>query len=163
MIVVSDTSPLSALAAIQQLDLLPMIYGKITIPRAVLDECRHPKAPETLREWSACPPTWAVLAGPCGTPPTELANLDPGETEAIMIAMTSPPPVLLLIDERRGVKTAKHFGLPSVGTLGLLVNARLLGLLDFDSSLEQLRATSFHVGQSTILRARHIIDANSSI
>jgi len=157
VIVISDTSPLSALASIQRLDLLPMFYGTITIPKAVLNECRHPSAPETLRKWADCPPPWAVIACPIGNPPPALTNLDPGETEALQIALASESPVLLIMDERRGVKAAELLGIPFVGTLGLLVNTHLRGVLDFETSLEQLRTTGFHLGDLAILRARQII------
>lgn len=38
MTIVSNTSPISNLAAIGQLDLLQQVYGSITIPQAVADE-----------------------------------------------------------------------------------------------------------------------------
>ena len=38
MIVVSDTSPITNLAAISQLDLLQQLYGTIVIPLAVYNE-----------------------------------------------------------------------------------------------------------------------------
>jgi predicted nucleic acid-binding protein len=38
MIVVSDTSPITNLAAIEKLDLLHLLYGTITIPVAVYNE-----------------------------------------------------------------------------------------------------------------------------
>ena len=38
MIVVSDTSPITNLAAIGQLDLLRQIYGQVVIPEAVFQE-----------------------------------------------------------------------------------------------------------------------------
>jgi predicted nucleic acid-binding protein len=157
MIVVCDTSPLSALASIHRLDLLPLFYGNITIPNAVLAECRHPGAPEPLRAWAAYLPDWVVVASPTGNPPPVLAKLDPGETEAIQIALASTSPVLLLMDERRGVKAAEHLGIPFVGTLGLLVNAHLRGHLDFETALSGLRTTGFHLGDPAILRARQII------
>lgn len=157
MIVISDTSPLSALASIQHLDLLPLFYGTITIPQAVLNECRHPRAPESLRKWANRLPPWVVIESPTGDPPSDLGNLDPGEVEAIQVALNSESPVLLLIDERKGVKAAGRLGIPFIGTLGLLVNAHLRGVLDFEISLVRLRATGFHLGDLAILRARQII------
>lgn len=38
MIVISDTSPITNLAAINQLDLLHLLYGEIIIPIAVYSE-----------------------------------------------------------------------------------------------------------------------------
>jgi predicted nucleic acid-binding protein len=35
MIVVADTSPINYLLLIQEIDILPKMYGKVVIPRAV--------------------------------------------------------------------------------------------------------------------------------
>lgn len=42
MIVVSDTSPITNLAAIERLDLLHLLYGEIIIPVAVYNELTQP-------------------------------------------------------------------------------------------------------------------------
>jgi predicted nucleic acid-binding protein len=45
-VVVSNTTPLIALAWLEQLDLLPALFGQVNIPQAVLDEIREkPDAP----------------------------------------------------------------------------------------------------------------------
>ncbi len=41
MIIVSDTSPISNLAAIGQLELLQKLYGNVIIPTAVYQEILH--------------------------------------------------------------------------------------------------------------------------
>lgn len=162
MIVVSDTSPLSALASIHRLDLLAELHGEITIPTAVLAECRHEGAPEVLRQWAMTPPPWVRVASAQSEPPPELEILDPGETEAILIALDAESPVLLLMDERDGVKAAERLGIPFVGTLGLPVKGHLVGLIDFETALVSLRATSFRLGDAVILRAREVITKNES-
>jgi predicted nucleic acid-binding protein len=48
-VVVCDTSVLSYLARIEQLQLLPKLFGRVTVPSTVLAECLHPDAPELLR------------------------------------------------------------------------------------------------------------------
>ncbi|MDV2995925.1 MAG: hypothetical protein N4J56_005579 [Chroococcidiopsis sp. SAG 2025] len=45
MIVVSDTSPINNLAAINRLNLLQQLYGTITIPQAVYRELTEPDFP----------------------------------------------------------------------------------------------------------------------
>jgi predicted nucleic acid-binding protein len=162
MIVVSDTSPLSALASIHRLDLLAELYSEITVPTAVLAECLHQGAPEVLRQWAMTPPPWVHVASPQNEPTHDLEILDPGETEAILIALDAQGPVLLLMDERDGVKAAERLGIPFVGTLGLLVKAHLVGLIDFESVLETLRATSIRLSEAVILRAREIVAKNDT-
>ena len=38
MIIVSDTTPISELAKVDHLDLLPKLFGKVVIPQGVFDE-----------------------------------------------------------------------------------------------------------------------------
>ena len=58
MIVVADTSVLCYLVLIEQIDLLPYIFGQIAIPQAVFEELRAEKAPAQLQEWITRPPKW---------------------------------------------------------------------------------------------------------
>ncbi len=56
MIVVSDTSPITNLAAVGQLDLLRQIYGQVIIPEAVFNELtaaggNHPGAIAQRLDW----------------------------------------------------------------------------------------------------------------
>lgn len=47
MIIVSDTTPISELAKVDYLDLLPKIFGKVVIPQSVFNELKlgqHPAA-----------------------------------------------------------------------------------------------------------------------
>ncbi|MEY2914266.1 MAG: hypothetical protein ACK6A9_16650 [Dolichospermum sp.] len=47
MIIVSDTTPISELAKVDHLDLLPKLFGKVVIPQGVFDELqvgKHPAA-----------------------------------------------------------------------------------------------------------------------
>jgi len=55
MIIVSDTSPLSALLTINQAELLKVIFGEVIIPNAVCSELLrfHPRLPEWLRVQAA--------------------------------------------------------------------------------------------------------------
>ncbi len=154
MTVISDTSPLSALASIDRLELLPKLFGRIIVPREVLSECLHPGAPRALREWALSIPPWVLAREAPLTIPPAIAGLDPGETAALSIASLSPRPVLLLMDERKGIKAAGRLGLPFVGTLGLLVKGHRQNHLDFETSLAALRRIRFHLGESAILQAR---------
>ena len=48
MIVVSNTSPISNLAKVEQLSLMPQLYGRILIPCAVHEELWDSRAGETV-------------------------------------------------------------------------------------------------------------------
>jgi predicted nucleic acid-binding protein len=50
MIVVSDTSPITALLQIGRIELLSSIYGEVFIPRAVSDEHAHFYVAQDLKD-----------------------------------------------------------------------------------------------------------------
>ncbi len=124
MIVVSDTSPILALAVVGRLNLLEDLYGTVIIPEAVFREL-------SLAE-SEDPGVKAIRGSPwIGVRTVEdksllevlLGELDPGEAEAIALAKELGAE-LLLIDERRGRKVASRFGLKFTGVLGVLAEAK---------------------------------------
>ena len=49
MQVVADTSPLHYLILIACTDILPALFDRIVIPRAVAAELQHPKTPARVR------------------------------------------------------------------------------------------------------------------
>lgn len=51
--VVSNTSPLNYLVLIDQIELLPALYGRVLIPQSVAEELKAPETPEVVREWIA--------------------------------------------------------------------------------------------------------------
>jgi uncharacterized protein len=102
MIVVSDTSPISNLAAIGQLDLLRQLYGAVTIPTEVYRELL--KAGETDPGAIAVQTLdWIQIysVSNLGLLQTLQGCLDIGEAEAITLAVELKAD-RLLIDERRG-------------------------------------------------------------
>ncbi len=127
MIVVSDTSPITALITIQQIDLLRQLYNEVKIPSAV--------AEELLAYHTALPPF--IQAVPVTAIPrlTELnRQLDRGEAEAIVLAKELHAD-LLLIDEALGREAARQEHLPVIGLMGVLLIAKKKGLV---SSLTEI-------------------------
>ena len=101
MIVVADTAPLNYLLQISCESVLPSLYQRVLIPPSVLDELGHPDAPTVVSEWLKDVPGWIEVRRTAGSPDAALADLDPGEREAIQLAEEQRAD-LLLIDERRG-------------------------------------------------------------
>ena len=75
-------------------------------------------------------------------PLPQLAGLDPGEREAITLALSLKAD-LVLPDEAKGRRVADQHGLSVCGTLGVLDQAASRGMLDLDEALARLRRTSF--------------------
>ena len=89
MTVVSDTSALSYLVLIGHVEVLPRLFGAVTIPEEVARELRDPKAPAPIREWIASAPDWLVVdySGETNLPKGQALNrLHPGERAAIELA-----------------------------------------------------------------------------
>ncbi len=129
MIVVSDASPLIALAAIGELGLLRLLYGEVLVPEAVHREATasRPSAPGAVEVRDA---TWIGVRSV--TDRVLIAalslDLDPGEAEAIALAVETDAE-LLLMDERRGRVAATRLGRRVVGVLGALIEAKQRGLV----------------------------------
>lgn len=118
MLVVSDTSPLTALLQIGRIDVPQTVFGRVLIPYAVRDEL--------LRE-HALLPEWIEVFLPKTIPQSVLAaGLDLGETEAIALALESHADNLLM-DERLGRRVAVAHGLRVTGLLGVLVLGKWKG------------------------------------
>jgi predicted nucleic acid-binding protein len=139
--VVADTSPLCYLLLIEQIDLLPSLFDRVLIPRAVAAELAHAAADRKLRDWIARPPAWLEILE---APPTgvELSRLHAGEREAIALAEKSAAD-LVILDERKARQVALERGLAVTGLLGILVRAAERGLVEMQEVLGRLRQTSF--------------------
>jgi uncharacterized protein len=121
MIVVSDTSPISALLKIQQENLLPHLFGEVIIPVAVHTELlrTHPALPTWLR-LEAVKDISAAMSF--------RTLVDPGEAEAIQLAKELGAD-RLLIDDLRGREVAEHEGLRAMGIVGVLILAKTKKLI----------------------------------
>ncbi len=117
MIVISDSSPLNYLLLIQQVHLLPALFGRVLSPPSVLDELSRTKAPDLVRAWAAATPDWLEIRAP--EYPLQEHALGPGEADAIALAAELNADILL-IDERDGARFARQRGLIVTGTLGYL-------------------------------------------
>lgn len=126
-IVVSDTSPIRALSHLGCLDWLGTIFETVVIPPAVVNELRNPPASLSAVDPSA----WSFVEIETPQSPQRVAELritlDLGEAEAIALAEEIKAEAVL-IDEMAGRRVAMNCGLPVIGTLGILLRAKQLGL-----------------------------------
>lgn len=127
-IVVSDTSPIRALAHLGLLSVLGKLYDDVVIPPAVFAELTREG-----RVFSALSSTEIALFR-LQEPVIEVAQtaeflaLDAGEREAIRLALELSA-AGLLIDENSGRRVATKYGLRVTGTLGILGQAKQCGLI----------------------------------
>ena len=161
--VVADSSPLFYLAHLDRLGLLRELYRKVDVPDVVWAEAQSGgrQYPETTPRLEA-----ARLAGWISIHPRSeqiggepvLAGLDEGERQALLLALTLAAD-LVLIDEKRGRRAAVSLGLTSTGTVGILIEAKRLGLLlSVASDLRRLREeTTFWLHLDDEIRALALV------
>ncbi|WP_254563865.1 DUF3368 domain-containing protein [Oscillatoria sp. HE19RPO] len=129
MIVVSNTTPLSELAKIGRLNLLPDLFGKIIIPQEVYDELTtgtHPAATQVpLVDWievRSVRDSHKISALQAST------GIDLGEAAAIILAEELDV-TWVLIDDLDGRRVAQSRDIPVTGTIGTLLFAKDRGLI----------------------------------
>jgi uncharacterized protein len=124
--VVSNTTPLIALAGVGLLDLLQHLYGDVTIPSVVRDEY-WAKATPVEPDLTTLP--WLQIVQVVIDPALlQLPSLGQGEAAAITLALQLQATTILL-DERRACRTAQQHGLQVTGSLGVLLAAKQIGYL----------------------------------
>jgi hypothetical protein len=136
--VVADASALIALSRIGQLALLQRLFGEIAVPPAVAREAAPslPQMPNWIEVATAQEPVDARILA---------ARLDPGETEAIALAM-APTRRHIILDDLRARHLALRLGLHVVGTAGVLVLAKQNAIIPaVRPLLDALAGSGFHL------------------
>ena len=153
---VSNTSPLTNLAAIGQFDLLRQLYGGLLIAEAVWAELNVGGRAWPGRDEVAAA-DW-IRRRAAANRPLVLAlreRLDPGEAETIALAVECSPPFVLM-DEKEGRRAAQRLGLKTVVVVGVLIEAKARGLIaEVGPLLERLRQDAgFFLSDRVIHEAR---------
>jgi predicted nucleic acid-binding protein len=139
--IIADTSPLQYLTLTENIDVLPRLYGQGIIPEAVLLELQVAATPRRVYAWAAHLPDWVLVR----EAPNIVSglDLDHGETEVISLALWmrehDDAAEALLMDDGKARRSAETFGLPTIGTLGVLVRAAVRGWVDLPDALRRLR------------------------
>ncbi|WP_460192961.1 DUF3368 domain-containing protein [Thermosynechococcus sp. FA-CM-4201] len=124
MIVVSNTSPIFYLSTIGHLNLLRQLYDEIVIPTTVFKEITNVGNTDASAK---VVPTLSWIRTQSATNQQFVsalrAELDPGEAEAIALAVELNADRLLM-DERLGRAAAMRVGLQVTGVLGILIAAK---------------------------------------
>jgi uncharacterized protein len=124
MVIVSNTTPISELAKVEQLQLLQDVFGQVIIPQEVYDELMVGNHPAVLAMQSA---NWIQVRSLRDRFSLQelqtQTNLDLGECAAILLAEELEAD-RLIIDERAARQIAKSRRLPVIGTVGVLLLAK---------------------------------------
>jgi predicted nucleic acid-binding protein len=144
MLVISNNSPIRYLVLLDCIHLLPALFSRVTIPTEVEAELQRPRTPAVVRAWIAHPPAWLDIRQVSGTPDAHLRPLDSGEQEAILLAQELHAD-LVLLDDKEARKAATRGALRVMGTLGVLEQAAIHGLIDLQEVCARLLTTNFRV------------------
>ena len=148
MILVADASALIALATCDSLILLDALFGEVVVPQAVYLEVAQPDKPQGVRleHYLQNKVRSVDMSGFVYLD----AYADLGETQAMLLykAMNAD---LLLIDDQRGRKVAKINRINTVGSLGVVRQAKNKGLISAVAPLlAQIAASPVFISASLI-------------
>jgi predicted nucleic acid-binding protein len=144
MVIVSDASPIIALAVCGKLDLLEKLFDRVCIPRAVYNELSIPGKPEAERITKWAKDKVVPVKNTAAVTGLSL-NLDAGESEALALYWETAADYVL-IDEKRGRAIAAGSGIKTVGTAGILLWARQNGFISaVKPSLDILVENNFRI------------------
>ena len=129
MIVVTDTSVVLNLCCLKQEKLLSDIFGTVIAPSAVAGEFQR-LASIDRRFLDLTFPTFVRIMDPTKVAPSLVGNqkLHAGEIDALSLAVEQKADAVLM-DESAGRAAAAGLGLHCVGILGILIQAKITGLV----------------------------------
>jgi predicted nucleic acid-binding protein len=98
---------------------------------------------EPVRQRAESPPAWLIEQSPSQIDPTLPAKLHKGEAAAISLAQELKAE-LLLIDDWDARQVAKQRNFKLAGTLAILEEAAVRGLVNIEESVAKLKATNYY-------------------
>ena len=135
--IISDTSCIILLDKIGELGILKKLFGTIIT------------TPEVAKEFGQALPVWFEVQQPKDKNCQLIieASVDKGEASAIALAIELKNS-LLIIDDLKGRKLAIELGLAIIGTIGVIVDAKLEGIIpSVKQILRKMRTTNFRISE----------------
>ena len=133
--IISDTSCFIILSNIGELNLLQKVYGQIITTIEIATEFG-----EQLPDWVSI----QQVTDKYRQPLLEM-QIDKGESSAIALALETPNCTIIL-DDYKARKIADQLGLHFTGTIGVIVKAKLNGVIpSIKPILSKIRTTDFRL------------------
>ena len=152
MIVVSDTTPLIGLSSIGRLEFLRELFDDVYIPQAVFDETVTFGREEGKAKLVVSNANWIHVVEVKDRLAVNilLDEMDLGEVETIILASELNADWVLM-DEKKGRRKLSQLNIPKIGTVGILLKGKQLGLVsNLKSELESLQKSGFSISQLVI-------------
>lgn len=162
-VAISDASTLIHLAKIERLELLKTFYDVIVIPPDVQREVvlEGKERADAKKVETAINDGWIRIVTPQDETLVRLLQRDlhAGEAATIALALEQQAEVVLL-DETDARRRADTLDLPKTGVIGLLIRAKLEGILpSLREELDRLRHDAgFWIGDDVYKRALDAVD-----
>ena len=144
--VVTDSTCLIGLERVGHLDLLPALFEPILVP------------PKVQHEFGTLLP-WLTVETPTDHALVAALNMlvDDGEAEAIALAHEQRWRIIL--DDRRARSVARGLGITIIGTVGVLVRAKRLGMItSLKALLDDLEAHEFYISEALKAEALRLVE-----
>jgi predicted nucleic acid-binding protein len=141
--IISDTSCFIILTNIAELNLLQKVYGHIVTTLDIAIEYG-----ETL-------PDWVEIVTVKDKYRQQLLEMqiDKGESSAIALALETPDS-LIILDDYKARKIADQLGLIFTGTIGIIIKAKLNGVIpSIKPLLDKIKKTDFRLSTEIELQA----------
>lgn len=161
--VIADAGPLIALARVDQLHLLPALFGEIVVAEAVKTELLTGVFAETSRLKAALSAPWCKRQPKVAHLAQRSAKLasthliGAGESSAIALAQhynERATPALVLLDDARGRRAAHRLQIAMIGTTGVLLLGKQAHLVSAVAPLlEGLKRSGYFLSERLITGA----------
>ena len=141
--IISDTSCFIILKNIGELDLLHKVYGQIVTTS------------EIASEYGEILPDWVGILPVTDKHTQQLLEMqiDKGESSAIALALEISDS-LLILDDYKARKIAERLGIPFTGTIGVIIKAKLTGVIpSIIPLLNKIKQTNFRITGDIELQA----------
>lgn len=142
-VIISDTSCFIILTNIAELELLHSVYGQIITTLDIVTEYGEPL------------PEWVEIGSVKDKLRQQLLEMqiDRGESSAIALALETPGCTIIL-DDFKARKIADKLGLVFTGTIGVIIKAKLNGIIpSIKPLLEKIKQTDFRLSPAIELQA----------
>ena len=133
--IISDTSCFIILSKIGELDILQKLYGQIITTSDISDE------------FGEILPSWVLIKDVHNKQSQKILEIqiDKGESSAIALALEMENCTIIL-DDFKARKVAQNLGLSVTGTIGVIVKAKLNGIIpSIKPLINKIRQTNFRL------------------
>jgi predicted nucleic acid-binding protein len=135
-LIIADSTCLIGLERIDKIDLLPQMYSQVIIP------------PQVQKEFGLSF-AWLIVKNPQNIGMINSLKLMVDDKESEAIALAYELGYRLVVDDKQARNIAKRLDIEIIGTVGILVKAKQLGLIDqLLTILEALENKGFYLSQS---------------